>query len=72
MVHFTAVISTVKMIKRNWQCNEQCSLCDQERETAEQLLCLLCPYAKEVWCLVASLSGNLITVPQATGGLENW
>jgi hypothetical protein len=49
----------------------QCSLCDQERETTE-LLCLHCPYAREVCQLVATWSGNLVTVPRSDGGVEKW
>jgi hypothetical protein len=67
----TKLLTADKLTKRNWPCNEQCCLCDQESESAAHL-CLHCPFAREVWALVAIWTDNLITMPEQDVGVEDW
>lgn len=67
----TKLLTADKLTKRNWPCDEQGCLCDQESESAAHL-CLHCPFAREVWALVAIWTDNLITMPEQDVGVEDW
>uniref|UniRef100_K4A2V3 Reverse transcriptase zinc-binding domain-containing protein n=1 Tax=Setaria italica TaxID=4555 RepID=K4A2V3_SETIT len=61
-----------KSCSRNWPCSPTCVLCDQAPETALHL-CLLCPFAKEVWFLVANWTGTAAIQQGADEeDLEQW
>lgn len=47
------ILTADKLLLRNWPCNPICALCQQEEETAKHL-CILCPFALQVWQLVHS------------------
>lgn len=57
------LLTADKMAARNWQCNLQRAICDQEAETTVHL-CLHCSFAREVWHLVSNWTGGLIKVPK--------
>ena len=65
------LLTADKLIKRNWQCNPTCPLCDQAPETAQHL-CLNCVYAQEVWVLVAQWTEGLVAVPDREAKMEHW
>lgn len=65
------LLTVDKLLKRNWPCNGHCVMCDQAPET-EDHLCLHCPFAKEVWGHVRTWSGDLITIPDSSKGIEAW
>ena len=65
------MLTADKLIKRNWQCNPTCPLCDQAPETAQHL-CLNCVYAQEVWVLVAQWTEGLVAVPDREAKMEHW
>ena len=56
------ILTVDKLLQRNWPCNPVCSLCDQQPETALHL-CVLCPFALEIWSLVKSWAGDCISLP---------
>jgi exonuclease III len=55
------ILTADKLLARGWPCQPNCSLCDQEEETAEHL-CLRCVFA-QVWMLVSQWTGGLISIP---------
>jgi hypothetical protein len=65
------ILTADKLMARNWPCNPNCVLCDQELETANHL-CLQCVFAQEVWLLVAGWTDGLIHPPDRQANLELW
>jgi hypothetical protein len=55
------VLKADKLVVRYWPCNPICPLCNEEPEAGLHL-CLLCPFAKEVWNLVRSWAGECIQI----------
>jgi hypothetical protein len=66
------ILTADKLLARGWPCQPNCSLCDQEEETAEHL-CLPCVFAQEVWMLVSQWTGGLISIPdRAISSIDWW
>ena len=68
----TKILTADKLEARNWPCEQNCVLCDQERETAAHL-CLHCPFAKQVWLLVSNWTAGSVTMPEdPSENVEEW
>ncbi|WVZ67318.1 hypothetical protein U9M48_016414 [Paspalum notatum var. saurae] len=66
------VLTADKLALRHWPCNPICVLCDQQQETALHL-CLLCPFALQVWESARVWSNNLILPPVVDClSVEDW
>jgi len=65
------LLTTYKLLARNWNCNPTCTLCNLQQETSEHL-CLHCPFAVQVWNLVIAWSGSNISVPSQEATIEEW
>lgn len=66
------IMTADKLLIRNWPCNEICSFCDQEPETAPHL-CLTCYFAVKVWIKVKQWTGYSLTVPnQSDLSFADW
>lgn len=51
------------LLRRNWPCNPQCSLCDQESETMDHIS-LTCSFARQVWHEVNIWAGKEIVAAE--------
>ena len=52
------ILTADNLIIRNWPCNEVCTFCDQELETATHLSCY---FAREAWLKVSEWTGFSFT-----------
>lgn len=65
------ILTTDKLLLRNWPCNPLCALCQGEDETAKRM-CIMCTFALQVWQLVHSWTSNLVPLPMTTDLQEWW
>ena len=65
------ILTTDKLLARQWPCNPICSLCNQEQETASHLI-LHCKFAQQVWSSMASWTQNLVHTPQPGLQILDW
>jgi hypothetical protein len=73
LVMHDKLLTADNMLKRNWDCNQFCSVCYCFQESVAHLLLTECNFAEAVWNHVASnfglpLYGNMISA----GGPNKW
>lgn len=60
------------LTKKNWPCNAQCPLCDQEPETIDHIS-LNCAFAKQVWLEIRNWQNVELLMQEDSGSdLETW
>jgi hypothetical protein len=65
------VLTSDRLLVRNWPCDPVCILCDQAWETSAHL-CLHRVYAREVWYLVSNWAEGMIPMPLQEVSTEQW
>lgn len=66
------VLTADKLLKRNWNCNPFCPLCDQENETVDHLI-LQCIFSKQVWQYVNDWKlTQVYSIPESNKTLKEW
>jgi hypothetical protein len=72
LVMHDRILTAHNMIKRNWPCDHNCSLCLCMHETTEHLL-IKCNYIEAVWNLIApTLHLKDYSLMIQSGGPKNW
>jgi len=65
------ILTTDKLIARQWPCNPVCVLCNQEQKTAAHLI-LHCHFAHSVWQKVQDWTEQLVQVPTGNSEIVDW
>lgn len=65
------ILTADKLLARQWPCNPICPLCNQDQETASDLI-LHCVFAQQVWGRMFNWTQALVNTPQSGMQILEW